>query len=207
MTVDSRSRHDFSKGRQSSCTTPLSAGTEKGTSYIVCLKSVGDLRFQPSALCEIRHASRARLQPRQAQLMYDATLGRFIQRDPIGDHGQMNLYVFVNDRPVGAVDPTGSTLTELKTVGKSSEQVKDAAAVSAGVDFKAEDPTDKRAFVQDIKGITLSCYCCPQEDSSYWVQDLTERWLVDLRYPYSTRHEQRGRLTYLIGGDQPRLVT
>jgi RHS repeat-associated protein len=38
---------------------------------------------------------------------YDATTGRFIQRDPIGLAGGFNLYRYVDDQPVSRIDPLG----------------------------------------------------------------------------------------------------
>jgi RHS repeat-associated protein len=39
---------------------------------------------------------------------YDATVGRFIAKDPLGfDGGSTNLYAYANDDPVSAIDPSG----------------------------------------------------------------------------------------------------
>src|SRR5205085_2312036 len=38
---------------------------------------------------------------------YSASLGRWINRDPIGEFGGLNLYGFVGNDPVGYVDPFG----------------------------------------------------------------------------------------------------
>jgi hypothetical protein len=39
--------------------------------------------------------------------MYDANLGRFLQRDPLGAAGGVNRYGYVADSPGNAVDPLG----------------------------------------------------------------------------------------------------
>jgi RHS repeat-associated protein len=41
---------------------------------------------------------------------YDARLGRWISRDPIGESGGINLFAYVSGDPVNLVDPTGETL-------------------------------------------------------------------------------------------------
>ena len=38
---------------------------------------------------------------------YDATLGRFFQRDPIGHHGGVNLYAYAGNDPATRIDPRG----------------------------------------------------------------------------------------------------
>jgi len=38
---------------------------------------------------------------------YDAFIGRFLQEDPVGVHGAVNLYSYVNGNPIGAIDPLG----------------------------------------------------------------------------------------------------
>jgi RHS repeat-associated protein len=38
---------------------------------------------------------------------YDAAIGRFLQRDPLGMYGGMNVYAYVHNSPLSAADPTG----------------------------------------------------------------------------------------------------
>src|SRR5439155_26066693 len=47
---------------------------------------------------------------------YDPTIGRFIQRDPIGMDGGMNLYAYVNANPVNFTDPMGTLPRDVSTL-------------------------------------------------------------------------------------------
>lgn len=56
---------------------------------------------------------------------YDAELGRWISRDPIGEEGGINLYGYVGNNPINAIDPLG--LVNLYLMGGSSQQGRAAA--------------------------------------------------------------------------------
>ena len=47
---------------------------------------------------------------------YDPVIGRFLSEDPLGSNPEPNLYAYVNNSPVGSVDPSG-----LYTIDKSCQ--------------------------------------------------------------------------------------
>jgi len=60
---------------------------------------------------------------------YDSSSGRFLQRDPIGILGGLNVYAYAENNPMGAVDPSGLiTWKEIKQKIKDIlEAIKEAA--------------------------------------------------------------------------------
>jgi hypothetical protein len=83
--------------------------------------------------------------------MYDPTLGRFIERDPVGyAAGDPDLYGYAADRPAGESDPSGtrSTVTQQGTSAKDCKII-----VTTTIDFSGEaaTPANVAKVVKDIE--------------------------------------------------------
>jgi RHS repeat-associated protein len=75
--------------------------------------------------------------------LYDPSSKRWLNRDPIGEHGGLNLYAYVGGNPVNYVDPTG-------------ELSLPAAAIGTGVVVAAiiiNTPEGKKAIGNVLTGI------------------------------------------------------
>jgi RHS repeat-associated protein len=71
---------------------------------------------------------------------YDPSSGRFLQRDPIGIRGGLNIYTYVGSRPTSAADPFGLWRSELRPDQKEIEKQreKDRARPQSPKDIQKE---------------------------------------------------------------------
>ena len=83
----------------------------------------------------------------QASAGYDPSIQRWIQRDPIGERGGLNLYEFVGNDPVNKTDPNGLQVPPqaIEAAAQMSEAVE---PLEAEVEAEAEKAWD--AFAQQF---------------------------------------------------------
>ena len=76
--------------------------------------------------------------------IYDPRLGRWLSRDPIGEEGGINLYGYVGNRPLGAMDSTG-----LWPDGPPNERVERSLA-KLGEDVIVPASMEALGFIGDV---------------------------------------------------------
>lgn len=92
---------------------------------------------------------------------YSAGLGRFLQRDPVGQDDQVNPYAYVGNGPLGARDPTGEFIEtgwDLANVaydaGRGIKNVAELTYGAAGYAYASYkgDSCSKKSFAKGMEG-------------------------------------------------------
>ena len=90
--------------------------------------------------------------------MYSPALGRFLQTDPIGYQGGLNLYAYVGNDPVNVTDPLG--LTSLLEYAKQGIRVMNAAIQGThpvtGISFKQGFPDFSSVAIHTVQPVGLT---------------------------------------------------
>ena len=128
------------------------------------------------------------------QRWYDSSAGRFISRDPIGEEGGVNLYVYVGNNPLNYTDPIGNfciwagSSTKFEWIRVSPINIKEGWVKVDEIDFedvgKCECIWEKWRYKswQEIlwckKEIQWVCY---DKCKGWYTQITSKEWIEDRR--------------------------
>ena len=128
---------------------------------------------------------------------YDAGLGRFIGRDPIGYNGDIDLYAYVNDNPANAIDPSGRAPDEWD--GAHGYTKCDVKAGKLIVAIDPSQPWARKACTRLHEGIHVIDYgsCCAKAIMAYKatndparkkrIEKAMEDWISGNRWVFECR--------------------
>jgi len=119
---------------------------------------------------------------------YDASVGRWLQSDPIGLNGGWNTYVYVGGNPLKFIDPFGLTRDDINTI---TEQV-----AADNPDLNVDPYTGTLPMIGGGDGVTSPLTEEVYINSDYLDSNLSKRELVDLERViiHENLHRDRGRV-------------
>ena len=123
---------------------------------------------------------------------YDPVIGRFLSEDPLGSNPEPNLYAYVNNSPVGSVDPSGLYTIDKSCQGKclsmggggpnNPKQLPSQVSLEDLIRRGADDACSKLYTITDLKlrkciqkscnQGTIKCDCASSDggfDSKMWL--------------------------------------
>jgi RHS repeat-associated protein len=90
---------------------------------------------------------------------YDPETGRFISEDPIGfEGGDVNLYVYVGNNPIGAIDPNGQDIYLMtgNNVTLPFTDIKNPLQDALHQSIVVDTPHGKRGFSFGMSGVGIT---------------------------------------------------
>jgi uncharacterized protein RhaS with RHS repeats len=87
--------------------------------------------------------------------MYNASLGRFMQTDPVGYKDDLNLYAYVGNDPLDRTDPTGKSILEIGFLVADIAELGGAIASGEGIGWAiANVAIDAVGVASPVPGIS-----------------------------------------------------
>jgi RHS repeat-associated protein len=118
---------------------------------------------------------------------YHPTLGRWVQRDPIGYHDGQSLYEYVGSAPTWGLDPTGLQEDPLGRAPRARPITKESGEEQL------------RSLVEGLKGLCEKCNDCPEcteaqckEEAEKISKALWKTWNANFGKGASTGDDQIG---------------